>query len=325
MPGEEKTALASAWQPHAGRKGRTPRSRGVVLVPTVWHALSAVGDFVAIELLILVLFALLAVEAWGWASVLRIGLGVLIVLFVPGYSLQAALFPRRCDLQSLERAALSFGLSVALLPPIALILDSLPWGVRPWPLVIALMSGSVLFAGVALVRRARLKAAERPRSTSHVPIRRAWRVLEPASRVLIGGFALASGVAGLSVGLALVGPKPAEQFTEFYFGGPEGVAEPYAPETDAGQPAATILGIFNHEGAEGVYRVLVMAEDQGLGLSPIISLAAGGSWEGPVEFLAPAAGGRQRIRIVLERVGWPLPYRELSLWLEVKPSDNDGN
>ena len=39
----------------------------------------------------------------------RIPLGLAMVLFVPGYVFIAALFPRKTDLEGLERAALSFG------------------------------------------------------------------------------------------------------------------------------------------------------------------------------------------------------------------------
>ena len=38
----------------------------------------------------------------------RIILGLLLVLFLPGYSLIAALFPRKDDLDGIERIALSF-------------------------------------------------------------------------------------------------------------------------------------------------------------------------------------------------------------------------
>ena len=53
-------------------------------------------------------------------AVVRIPLGLVMVLFVPGYSLIAALFPRKNDLDGIERVALSFGLSIAVVPLIGL-------------------------------------------------------------------------------------------------------------------------------------------------------------------------------------------------------------
>lgn len=62
------------------------------------------------------------------ALFLRVPIGLLMVLFVPGYVLIAALFPKREDLDGIERIALSFGLSIAVVPLIGLGLNYTPWG-----------------------------------------------------------------------------------------------------------------------------------------------------------------------------------------------------
>ena len=49
-------------------------------------------------------------------SPIRIILGLPLVLFLPGYALIATLFPRKDDLDAIERIALSFGLSIAITP-----------------------------------------------------------------------------------------------------------------------------------------------------------------------------------------------------------------
>jgi uncharacterized membrane protein len=50
---------------------------------------------------------------------------------------------------------------VAVIGPIALLLDYLPWGIRMWPIVISM--GVLILANstAALLRRRRLGAAER--------------------------------------------------------------------------------------------------------------------------------------------------------------------
>jgi uncharacterized membrane protein len=48
------------------------------------------------------------------------------VLFFPGYTLISALFPRKDSLSGVERLALSFGLSIAVVPLIGLILNYMP-------------------------------------------------------------------------------------------------------------------------------------------------------------------------------------------------------
>jgi uncharacterized membrane protein len=56
------------------------------------------------------------------SNILRIVLGIPLVLFFPGYTLMAVLFPRRERVGSMERVALSFGISIAVVPLIGLIL-----------------------------------------------------------------------------------------------------------------------------------------------------------------------------------------------------------
>jgi uncharacterized membrane protein len=68
----------------------------------------------------------------------RVVLGSLFTLFLPGYSLIEALYPRGEELSPLERLALSIGLSLALVPLVGLLLNYTPWGIRLDPTVAAL-------------------------------------------------------------------------------------------------------------------------------------------------------------------------------------------
>jgi len=88
-------------------------------------------------------------------------LGLLLVLFLPGYSLVAALFPRRDDLDGIERIALSFGLSIAVVPLLGLGLNYTQYGIRLVPVLLGLSLFTVLLAVVAGVRRVWLPEAER--------------------------------------------------------------------------------------------------------------------------------------------------------------------
>ena len=65
-------------------------------------------------------------------------LGSLFILFLPGYTLIEALFPKRGDLDTIERLALSIGLSLAITPLIGLLLNYTPWGIRLNPIIISL-------------------------------------------------------------------------------------------------------------------------------------------------------------------------------------------
>lgn len=65
-------------------------------------------------------------------------LGLPFLLFFPGYTSQAALFPEKGRLGEVERVALSFGLSIAVVPLIGLGLNFTPWGIRLDPILISL-------------------------------------------------------------------------------------------------------------------------------------------------------------------------------------------
>jgi len=84
-----------------------------------------------------------------------------LVLFLPGYSLIAALFPRKDDLDGIERIALSFGLSIAVVPLLGLALNYTPFGIRLVPVLVVLSVFTVSLAVIAGVRRQGLPEGER--------------------------------------------------------------------------------------------------------------------------------------------------------------------
>ncbi|MDG6900217.1 MAG: DUF1616 domain-containing protein [Nitrososphaerota archaeon] len=78
--------------------------------------------------------------------------GAIAVLYFPGFTLIEALYPKKEDLDSLERLALSIGLSLALVPLVGLLLNYTPWGIRLDPIVVSL---SLLGVGLALIAAVR--------------------------------------------------------------------------------------------------------------------------------------------------------------------------
>jgi uncharacterized membrane protein len=64
--------------------------------------------------------------------------GSLFILFLPGYALVNVFFPRRRDLDDVERLALSVGLSLAITPLTGLLLNYTVFGIRLNPVVATL-------------------------------------------------------------------------------------------------------------------------------------------------------------------------------------------
>lgn len=99
---------------------------------------------------------------------IRYVLGTIFVLWLPGYSLMKALFPTGVkngkssgNLDSIERVAISIGLSLALVPIVGLLLNYTPLGIRLNPIVLSLFALTAIFSTVAIVRehQIRIKAS----------------------------------------------------------------------------------------------------------------------------------------------------------------------
>ena len=287
------------------------------------------NEFVIILILGLVLLGLIALDVQGLPAplaVLRLLLGLAYVLFVPGYALQAALFAGDAELDGPERLALSFGLSVAVVPPIALILDQLPWGLRLWPIVFAEALVIALCSTIALYRRSRLPAEERPVLTVDVDAGAWWAAQDRANRVLYSVLAGALLMAAVSAAAIVLLPKPGEHFTEFYILGPEGLAENYPREVVSGQPLTVTLGVTNREGDAQRYRVAVHNGAHAIGAVQTIQLDHEQTYEAPVTFAPVEIGDDVQINFLLYRDGDPedqgssseeAPYRTLRLWMKV--------
>jgi hypothetical protein len=90
---------------------------------------------------------------------IRYVLGTIFVLWLPGYSFIKALFPTGAtnkkssgNIDSIERTALSIGLSLALVPIVGLLLNYTPWGIRLTPIVLSLLALTTIFATAAIIR-----------------------------------------------------------------------------------------------------------------------------------------------------------------------------
>jgi len=92
---------------------------------------------------------------------IKIILGLPLVLFLPGYALIAALFPRKDDLDGIERIALSFGLSIATVPLLGLALNYTPFGIRLSPILIVLSVFTISLAMGAYARRSIIPEEDR--------------------------------------------------------------------------------------------------------------------------------------------------------------------
>jgi len=102
-------------------------------------------------------------DFYPW-SYLRNILGMIFVLWLPGYTSIKALFPVRMpietsteNLETIVRIALSIGMSIALVPIVGLLLYYTPWGLSVAPTVLSLLAVTVILATVAVAREHQTK------------------------------------------------------------------------------------------------------------------------------------------------------------------------
>lgn len=91
------------------------------------------------------------------ATPLRVALGGLLALFMPGYAVTELLYPRGDERRPLERLAMSIGLSLAISPLAALTLNYTPWGIRPAPVAALLTAVTATLLTLAHLRKVGLR------------------------------------------------------------------------------------------------------------------------------------------------------------------------
>lgn len=334
-------------------------------------------DVVAIVLLV----GLANVAVWHpflSETPVRVLAGMLLILFVPGYALVAALFPARgtsptgagSSTQPLashddhgqsvdddhsttfrgidrwERLALGFGLSLAIVPLLALGVTLSPYALSLATIFLSVSVFTLLSMGIATVRRravppeqryhlsvgrwvARTRTGQRRSgSTGHV-------VLNIA---LVGAVIFAAG----TLGFAVMASPDGEQFTEFHVlsedADGELVAGEYPEMLVADEPRQIHMGIENEEGHTVEYTVVVQSQrieetDQGMVVSERVELdrfsvvlESGESWTRAHNLTVPETmtGTDMRIEFLLYRGSVPAEttsataYRDLHLWVDIQ-------
>jgi len=154
--------------------------------------------------------------------------------------------------------ALSFGLSIAIVPLIGLGLNYTPWGIRLTPILVSLTVFNVLFGIAAIYRRMKAREPWIPRiNTQKLKEELEWEESSKLDKALTVILIIAIFSSIATLGYVITHPKPGEKFTEFYILGSNGKAADYPTELFVGENATVILGIANHEYRNVTYYVEV--------------------------------------------------------------------
>lgn len=254
--------------------------------PRAWS-----GPLVPVDALATLVFATLAtgvlLSAGVESAVLRAVVGLPFLLFLPGYSLLTAFFPRskvggarrlswpeprgsvdalrRGGLDWRERVALSFGTSLVLLPLLALVVSGAGLPFSTTVIVATLVGWTLCWTAVGVVRRLRLA----PERRFEVPYRDWLSVVDrgvfgqsagvdAALDVALAALVVTS-LAG--VGYAVAVPNNAESFTSVSLLAPTDdgdLAAANYPDTLAAADQRLVVRVQNDEGTATTYTVVAM-------------------------------------------------------------------
>ena len=255
-------------------------------------------------------------------SFIRTILGLAMVLFLPGYALIAALFIEKDDLDGIERIALSFGLSIAVVPLLGLGLNFTPFGIRLLPILITLILFTLIMVFITYIRRENLPADRQ----FEVPFNEMYTSLKfelftkSESKVdqILTIVLVLSIIASVSMlAYVIVTPKQGEKFTEFYILGPEGMADNYPTDLLLKEQGHLIVGVVNHEYVNVDYTMKMIMGDESL-KEMQISIEHNETWEQDVYFTPPYTGNDLKLNFFLyKNNNFTEPYRSLHLWLNV--------
>lgn len=121
--------------------------------PALWYWLT-MGLAIATSAIVFIV----PEDSYPWIYI-RNGLGIILVLWLPGYAFTKALFPSKPStnasdksLETIVQIALGFGISLALVPMVGLLLYYTPWGIQLTTTVPSLLALTIVFATAGIKR-----------------------------------------------------------------------------------------------------------------------------------------------------------------------------
>ncbi len=292
------------------------------------------------------IFVTIAILTWlivleeyiGIPMPLRPVLGIVSVLFIPGYCLTITLFPRRNDLDFVTRVAISFGVSAALMPMFLVVLSFLPivferFSLPPWggiyhtPIVIILTLWNISIASLGLLRRRQV--AYNGHETHPPPLQTAFgwffKLSTRAIILSLVGVALFSILAYMTFNILVFPPETA--MTEFSILSEEGTLKNYPREMTTEDELVVHIRVVNNEHQELTYRVEIWVIDTRqpdheaqITQTTWFTLQPGEEEQGVMRWRMPWMGLDQKVAFRLYKKGQEDPYRRLHLFVNVVES-----
>ena len=251
-------------------------------------------------------------------NIIRTILGVPLVIFIPGYILTTALFPKENDLDLIERISLSFGLSIAIVPLLGLILNY-TFGIRLIPILITICIYIIILVVITEYNRRGLSQDKQ----FLIQINEIFDHInndKPKNRVnsiLTTIFIFTIIIAIFATIYVITVPNIGEKFTEFYILDHSGKTDSYPTELKLGSSATLLAGVVNHEYTPVNYTIQLILDNNILTTKKLM-LNHNERWEQNITFSPEREGNDMRLELFLfKENNFTSRYRELHIWANV--------
>jgi uncharacterized membrane protein len=266
----------------------------------------------------LVALILLPIVYWTTGGI-RIIISLIVILFVPGYTLLAAIFPKRGAMTTSERLALSLGLSLAIVPLIGFMMHFSPWGLTIYSVLPATIIYVFATAAIAWYRDFRLPAGERLVFSIRLGLPK-WCELGKIERSLSIAFGFILLILVGVVAWAAVTPDTGESYTEFYIFDTSGTTEHYPEAVAYGDPVSILANIVNREATATGYSLEIKINGVPISTQVIDKLVQDQKWQDIISFTPRDRGEEQKVELWLYREGEILPYNKDPLFFYINVS-----
>lgn len=252
-------------------------------------------------------------------SFVRIILGIPVALFIPGYIFIAALFPKRDDIEIVDRITMSIGVSIAILSIIGLLLNFI-YGIRLMTVLIILYIYMMIFMFVVIYRRRGLPEDIQFSIRFDKIYAIIGNKLKPKNKtdfiltiILIFMLILTIG----TTYYAIATPKMDEIFTEFYILNSSGKANNYPVDLNLNSPTTFMVGVVNHEYSFINYTAQITL-DKNILTSEELILNHNEIWKENLTIIPDKKGNDMKLEFLLfKEDNFTIPYRSLYLWVNV--------
>lgn len=268
--------------------------------------------------MILAFLLVLFVLALPDGNILRVLFGLPFLLFLPGYSLVSVLWTRNSEMDTLERVALSLGLSIALVALVGLALNYTPMGITLNSMLFTLFGWILIFVGATRYRRSQLTEEERFKVNPYLIFDKIDLISQTDKLIAI--LVVVVIIIGGSLLVYIAMNPPREQFTELFILDENLKTDNYPTELIVNQSASIYIVAINHEQKTIDYNIVVWLRPENrtdeITSEYDFTLNNGREWRQNFNFSINESGLYQ-LEIEIYKGSGTTPYTTNHLWIDV--------